>query len=175
MHVVDRLPGLRARVENHSVAGVGNAFCYCHLSGVGDQVRQQVIAGRAQLSKVRMMAARDYQHMDRRLRIYVTKSNCAGIRGHYRRRYLPGGDPAEQAIRHGAILTSGTPARSRTYMVAMLRTRAAAPWCQGLTSCWLSVAQGLVPRTCSRMAGGRGGSERVWKRGLATHCRNIRE
>lgn len=77
MHVVDRLAGLRARIENHSVAGVSNTFCDCHLPRVGDQLRQQVIAGLAQLSQVRVVDARNYQHMDWRLRIYVSKGNCA--------------------------------------------------------------------------------------------------
>jgi hypothetical protein len=94
------------------------------------------------------------------LRIYVAKRNCARIRGHYRRRYLTGRDAAEQAIRHGGILTSGPPARSWTYMVAMLRTRAAAPLEQGLACRWPCVALGLVLHTCSRVAGGVWGE---WK------------
>ena len=77
VHVVDRLPGLRARIEHHSVAGVGDAFCDRHLPGVGDELRQQVIASLAQLSEVRVVDPRDYQHMDRRLGIYVSKGNCA--------------------------------------------------------------------------------------------------
>jgi hypothetical protein len=175
VHVVDRLPGLRASIEHHSVTGVGDAFCDRHLPGVGDQLRQQVIASLAQISQVRMVDPRDYQHMDRRLRIYVSKGNCAGIRRHYRRRYLSGRDTTEQAIRHGAILTSGPPARSSTYMVAMLRTRAAAPWGQGLASCWLS---SLRDWSCARARAWLvrvGGWEVVWNRGLATPCRNIRE
>ena len=35
MHVVDRLPGLRAGVENHPVAGVGDAFRDRYLPRVG--------------------------------------------------------------------------------------------------------------------------------------------
>src|SRR5215469_17916752 len=109
-----------------------------------------------------MVGARDHQHMDRRLGIYVTKGNCLGIGRHYRRRYLAGRDTAEQAIWHEGILTSGIPARSGTYMVAMLRTRgAAAPWCYTLPVTSFSFAQGPVLRTCSRMAGGCGG---CWKR-----------
>src|SRR5215472_11693681 len=84
-----------------------------------------------------MVVAGDFQHMDRCLGIYVAEGNCAGICRHYRRRYVPGRDAAEQAIRHRAILTSGLPARSCTYMVAMLRTRAAAP---------------LVPGPCHKLA-----------------------
>jgi hypothetical protein len=80
MDVLDRLPGMRARIEDHSVASVGDAFRQCHLSGVGNQVSEQAIASRAQLSHVRMVGARDYQHMDRCLRIYIPKGDCAGIR-----------------------------------------------------------------------------------------------
>ena len=149
MDVLDRLPGLRARVEDHPVAGVGDAFRNGHFPGVGDQLSEQVIPGRAQLAQVRVVGARNYQDMDWCLWIYVTKGNCAGIRRDYRRGYLAGRDTAEQAIRHGGILTSGPPARSSTYMVAMLRTRGQLPLMQGLASHWLSVAQGLVLRTCS--------------------------
>ncbi len=80
MNVIDRLARLRARIEDHPVAGGRDTFRDCHLPGVGDQVREQVIAGRPQFTQVRMVGARDYQHMDRRLRIYVPKGNCAGIR-----------------------------------------------------------------------------------------------
>jgi hypothetical protein len=45
MNVVDRLPGLRASIENHSVAGVGDAFRDRYLPGVRDQLIQQVVAG----------------------------------------------------------------------------------------------------------------------------------
>lgn len=80
MHVIDRLAGLRARVEDHSVAGVRNALRDSHLPGVRDQVREQVLARGPQLTQVRMVGARDYQHMDWCLRIYVSKGNRAGIR-----------------------------------------------------------------------------------------------
>ena len=75
MNVLDRLPGLRTRIEDHSVASVGDAFSNCHLPGVRDDLRQQAIAGLTQLSQVRVVNPRDYQHMNRRLRIYVSKGN----------------------------------------------------------------------------------------------------
>jgi hypothetical protein len=129
---------------------------------MGDQVSEQVIARRAQLSQVRMVGTRDYQHMDWCLGIYVAKGDCAGIRGHYRRRNVASRDTAEQAIRHGGILTSDTPARSGTYMVAMLRTRAAAPPCCRASSVdGLASPRELVLRTCSLMASGVWGE---WKR-----------
>jgi hypothetical protein len=179
MDVVYRLPGLRARIENYPVAGVSDAFRHCHLPGVGDQLREQVITDRAQLSQVRMVGARDHQHMDRRLRIYVAKGNCAGILRHYGRRYLASRDTAEQAIRHGGILTSGIPARSGTYMVAMLRTRRAAPLVQGIATCWPCRTEELVLRPCSRKAGGVWGDWKrlgsvVWRRSVATFA-NDRE
>jgi hypothetical protein len=60
-------------------------------------------------------------------------------------------------------------------MVAMLRTRAAAPWSRGLARCWLS---SLRDWSCARARAwlvGVGGWEVVWNRGLATPCRSIRE
>jgi hypothetical protein len=78
--VLDRLAGLRASIEDHPVASVGDALGNRHLPGMGNQLSEQAIASRAQLSQVRMVSARDYQHMDRCLRIYVPKGDCAGIR-----------------------------------------------------------------------------------------------
>ena len=127
MDVLDRLPRLRPRVEDHPVAGVSDAFRNGHIPGVGHQVSEQVVAGRTQLSQVGVVGARNYQDMNGSLRIYVTKGNSAGIRRDNRRRYLAGRDTAEQAIRHRGILTSGPLARSGTYMVAMLRTRVQLP------------------------------------------------
>lgn len=180
MDVLDRLPGLRAGVENHPVSGVGDALRNGHLPGVGDQVREQVIPGHTELGQVRVVVARDYQDMNRRLRIYVTKSDCPGIRGHYRRRYLASRDTTEQAIGHEGILTSGPARRSSTYMVAMLRTRDAAPLCRALPVSLFCAAQGPVLRTCSRMAGwgvggnGSGCGSHAWRRVVATFA-NARE
>src|SRR5215469_10663549 len=124
-----------------------------------------------------MVGARDHQHMDRRLGIYVTKGNCLGIGRHYRRRYLAGRDTAEQAIWHEGILTSGIPARSGTYMVAMLRTRgAAAPWCYTLplTSFFFCPGTG-PPHVLAHGWWVWGVLEAAWKHGPATQCRNTRE
>jgi len=79
MDVLNRLPGLRAGIEYHSVAAVGNAFRDCYLSSVGDQVSEQVIPGRAELREVCVVVARDHQHVDRRLRIDVAEGDCPGI------------------------------------------------------------------------------------------------
>ena len=175
MHVVDGLPSLRAGVENHSIAAVGHPFRDRHLSGVGDQVRQQVVAGCTQLSQVGMVGARDHQHVDWCLRIYVAKGNCLGIGRHYRRRYLAGCDTAEQAIRHEGILTSGIPARSWTYMVAMLRTRGAAPWCYTLPVTSFSLPRDRSSARARAWLVAWGVLEAAWKHGPATQCRNTRE
>jgi hypothetical protein len=179
MDVIDRLPCLPPGIENHSVAGIGDAFFNCHLPRMGDQVSEQVTVGRAQLSHVRMVIDRNDQYMNWGLWIYVPKGDCARIRRHYRRWYVAGGDTAEQAIRHGGILTSGTPARSWTYMVAMLRTRGAAPLVQSHAQLPALCCQGLVLRTCSRTTSGCGGCWKrlgsvVWRRDVATLA-NIRE
>jgi len=108
MDVLDRLASLRTGIEDHSVAGVGDALINGHLPGVGDKVNQQVIACCPQLSQVRVMGSRDYQDMDRRLRIDIAEGNCAGICGYDRRGCIARRDTAEQAIRHGGILTSCT-------------------------------------------------------------------
>lgn len=173
MDVLNRLAGLRASVKHHPVAGVGDTFRNCHLPGMGDQVSEQVIPGRAELTQVGVVGARNHKYMNGSLRIYIAKSDCPRIRGNYRRRYLACRDTTEQAIWHRGILTSATPATSGTYMVAMLRTRGAAPLVHSHATSWPCVPQGLVLRTCSRMAGGCGGNgsglgSQVWRRCVAT-------
>ncbi len=127
VHVPDRLPGFRAGVKHDSVAAVGDALSDGYVPGVGHKVGQQASVGRGELGQVRVMSARNHQHVNRSLRVDIPKGNGAGISRHDRRRYPAGRDAAEQAIRHAAILTSARPARSRTYMVALLRTHGAPP------------------------------------------------
>jgi hypothetical protein len=143
---------------------------------MGDQVSEQLTVGRAQLSHVRMVIDRNDQYMNWGLWIYVPKGDCARIRRHYRRWYVAGGDTAEQAIRHGGILTSGTPARAWTYMVAMLRTRGAAPLGAEPRPVTGLVLPGTGPaHVLAHDQWLWGVLEAAWKRGLATRCRNTRE
>lgn len=134
MDMVDRLPGLRAGVEDHSVAGVGDALGDRHRDGVRHQLPQQARLGRAQFREIRVVLSRDDQHVDRRLRVYVSKRDDTGIRRDDRRRCLAGRNTAEHAIRHRGILTVGPPAGAFTDMVALLRTREQPPLLQCLAS-----------------------------------------
>jgi hypothetical protein len=122
VHVVDGLASLGACVEDHPVAGLGDTFAHCHLPGVSDQIGQETRVGRAKVGNVGVVSASDDQHVHRSLGIYVAKGHRVGVSGHYRRRHLTGGDTAEQALGHGAILTSDPPGGLPTYIVALLRT-----------------------------------------------------
>ena len=91
-----------------------------------------------------MVIAGDHEYMSRSPRINVAEGDRARITRHYGRRYLGGGNAAEQALRHAEdlnVFRAGNAAD--IYMVALLRTHGAPPlWCSGLASFWLSVAQG---------------------------------
>ena len=127
MDVVDGLPGLRAGVEDHAVAVVGDSLGDGNVPGVGHELGQQALIGGGQPGQIRVMGPRDHQHVDRGLRVDIAKGDSTGTSRHNRGRNVTGGNGAEQAISHVAILTSARPATSCTYMVALLRTHGAPP------------------------------------------------
>lgn len=177
MDVLDRLPGVGAGIEDNPVTGIGEALGDRNLCGVGDEFGQQAPLRCAERGQVRVVVARNDEHVDGSLRVNVTEGNRAGIRRDYRRGYLPSRYTAEQAISHVAILSSGPPSGAQTYKVAMLRTLGAPPlWCNGLASYWLPSLRDSVMRGSSGKTGwGVGGMEADWKSGLATRCRTARE
>jgi RNA polymerase sigma-70 factor (sigma-E family) len=157
--VLDRLPCLRTGIEDDSIPAVRDALGGRYLFGMGHQVGQQAIIRGSELGQVRVMIARDHQHVHRSLRVDIPKGDRSGMSRHNRGWYLAGRYATEQAIRHGAILTSTRPTRARTYMVALLRTHGAPPLgCNGPARCWLSVAKRLVTRGPSLAVVGCGGN-----------------
>lgn len=138
MDMIDSLPAVGTGIEHDPVAVSGQALGDRHLVRVRDQVGQQAAARRAQLGQIRVVGARDNEHVYGCLRIDITEGDRPVITGHYDRRYLVGGNGAEQAVRHAEILTCGGSRGPPTYMVALLRTHGAPPlWCSGIASFWL--------------------------------------
>jgi hypothetical protein len=138
VNVPDRLAGVRAGVEDDPVAVGGDAFGDRHLARMADQLCEQPGVGRGELGQVRVMVPRDHEYMNWCLRVDITERHCSRISRDYGRGYLSGCNAAEQAIRHGPILTCGRSGTPQTYMVALLRTHGAPPlWCNGLASFWL--------------------------------------
>jgi hypothetical protein len=104
VHVIDRLPGLSAGIEDDAIPALGNTFSDRHLVGVGDEVGQQPVAGGRKLGQVGVMVPSYHKYVYGSLRINVAERDCPGISGHYGRRYVGGGNAAEQAVRHAEDL-----------------------------------------------------------------------
>jgi hypothetical protein len=148
VHVPDSLARVRAGVKDHPVALLRDAFGDCDIVGMRDDPRQQTLIGRGQLAQADVVGARDNENMYRRLRIDVTERDSPIVARHYRRRNIGGGNAAEQAGRHGEILTCARSETLPTYMVAALRTTMHHP--SGATA---SPASGFPsPRVCHARA-----------------------
>jgi hypothetical protein len=138
MNVADCLASVGAGVEDDPVTLVGNALGDRHVVRVGNKVGEQPCLGGSEFGHIHVMGARDHEYVNRRLWVDITERHCARISRDYRRGYLSGSYAAEQAARHGPILTCGRSGALSTYMVALLRTHGAPPlWCSGLASFWL--------------------------------------
>jgi hypothetical protein len=173
VHVIDRLAGLPAGIEDHAVSRVSDALRHCYVSGVGHEVCQQAVRSGTEVRQVPIVDPRDDKDVHRGLGVDIAECDRPRISGHYRRRYLTSGNAAEQAIRHGAILTSAPPGSSAAYIVALLRTpRCTTPLVQRPCQLLASVAQGQVPRECSRVAWmSVGGMKAAWSSSVVTRCR----
>lgn len=94
MYVGHRLASVSTRVEDHTIAGLGDALSHRHLMRLGRDFGEQALVG-GDGGQVAMVIARNHEHMNRRLRIYVAECNRAGTFEDYRRRDLTGRDSAE--------------------------------------------------------------------------------
>ena len=81
MHVVNGLARVSAGIEDHTVSGIGDAFSHCHLMGLGRDLGEQSLVG-GQGGQVAVVIARNHQHMNRRLRIYVAECERASAFQH---------------------------------------------------------------------------------------------
>src|SRR5215510_7675078 len=119
--VEHRLPGLRPGVEDHPVPGLAYPFVLGNLVRQGRHLVQQAVVGRGQRGQIAVVVLRYDQHVSRCLGVDVPERKRAGRLGHAVGRDLARYDPAEKALRHGAILACHSPDRPPTYMVAWLR------------------------------------------------------
>src|SRR5215471_5803689 len=115
------LPRPGTGVEDHPVPGLADPFILGDLVRQGHHLAQQAGVGGGECGQVGVMVPRYHEHMGGRLRVDVPEGKGAGRLGHALGRDFPRHDPAEKAIRHGAILACNPPGRPPTYMVAWLR------------------------------------------------------
>src|SRR6516225_7538031 len=118
MRVEHGLTGLGPGVEDDPVATPGQALGGGHQIRHRGDLRQQPGVGGRQGGQIRIVIFRNDQHMGRRLRINVTERDHPGGLAHLVGWDIPGDDPAEKAVRHGAILACYPPAEAPAYMVA---------------------------------------------------------
>ena len=136
--VVDCLAGTRASVEDDPVAVLRNALSHRHLMRMRNELSQQPGFSGGEFSQAGVMRPRNHEYVNRCLRVDIAERHCSRIRRDYGRGNLSGCDAAEQAIRHGPILTCGTSGARQADIVALLRSHGAPPlWCNGLASFWL--------------------------------------
>lgn len=94
VHVVYRLARVSASVEDHTVSGIGDAFSHCHLVRLGGDLGEQSLVGGGS-GQIADVIARNHQHMNRRLWIYVAECERPSAFKYQRSRHLTGGDSAE--------------------------------------------------------------------------------
>jgi hypothetical protein len=88
------LAGMTTGVENHTVPGLGDAFSHRHLMSLRRDLGEQARVG-GNGGQVRVMLARDYEHVNGSLRINVAECKGARAFAHQRGWNLAGGDSAE--------------------------------------------------------------------------------
>jgi hypothetical protein len=95
VHMIYGLPAVTAGIEDHPVAGIGDAFGQCHLVRLTGHLGEQPIPGRRQRGQILVVVPRDHQDVHRGLRIDIAK--CEGTRRfeHERCRHFAAGDSAE--------------------------------------------------------------------------------
>jgi hypothetical protein len=93
--VRDRLASVTARIKDNAISGLGDALRHGHIVRLPGNLGQQVIRGRSEAGQVRIVSFRDDEHVNRSLRIDVTKSKRALSFKKPGSRDLPGHDFAE--------------------------------------------------------------------------------
>lgn len=95
MRVRDSLPGMAARIEDNAVTSAGDTLGQRDLMRLCHHLGQQPVSGRHEAGKVRIVRLGNYQDMNRRLRIDVTKCERVLAFEHTARRDLTSRDSAE--------------------------------------------------------------------------------
>src|SRR5215469_6270992 len=127
--VEDRLPGLRPGVEDDPVPGLADPFVLRDLVRQDGHLVQQAVVGRGERGQIPVVVLRYDQHVAGCLGVDVPERQDTGRLGHPLGRDIARHDPAEKAIRHGAILACYPPNRPPPDMVAWLRILGARPYC----------------------------------------------
>src|SRR5258708_1138475 len=95
VHVEDGLTGLRAGVEHHPVAGLGDALGGGDLVCLEQQRGQEFRVGGGQRGDIAMVDPGDHENVGGRLRVDVPEGQCAPGLPHHLGRDVPSDDLAE--------------------------------------------------------------------------------
>jgi hypothetical protein len=143
MGVGYRLAPVGTGIKDHPISARGDALGYRDRMRLRDQLVEQPATRRGDRGDIRQVRPRDDQHVNGRLGIYITESDCTLTLQHGIRRDVASGDFTKEALRHEVILTCARSSGPPTYMVTVLRTHDAPPlWCAVSAMSWLSVAAG---------------------------------
>jgi len=94
VHMGHGLASVSTGVEDHTIAGFRDALSHRHLMCLGRDLGEQALV-RRDGGQITMMNARNHEHMNRRLRIYVAECERASAFEYHRSRHLTGRDSAE--------------------------------------------------------------------------------
>ena len=94
VHMGHGLASVSTGVEDHTIAGFGDALSHRHLMCLGRDLGEQAFVG-GDGRQIAKMIARNHEHMNRRLRIYVAECERASALEYHRSWHLTGRDSAE--------------------------------------------------------------------------------
>ena len=95
MRVIDRLPGVTARIKDNAVTRLRNALSERDFVGLCNEFGKQAWFCRGEARQVRIVSFGNDQHVNWGLRIDVAKCNRAFAFKHARSRDLASDDSAE--------------------------------------------------------------------------------
>ena len=95
VRVVDGLPGMAARIEDNAIAGAGDALGERDLVRLGGHLGEEAVSGGREARQVSIVRLRNYENVNRRLRIDVAKCERPLAFDDSRRRDLTGRDFAK--------------------------------------------------------------------------------
>src|SRR5262245_6080661 len=113
VYVEHGLPCTTPRVEHHAVARVSDPFIRSDRSGLEQDLGDQARICLRQIDRSRVMLLGDDEHVRRRLRVDVTKSQCPRPIPDDGGRHIPRDDLAEQTVAiHDPLPLTAIAARS---------------------------------------------------------------
>jgi hypothetical protein len=98
------LPGFGASIEDHPVPRLVDSLRHRYGVGLLGELFEQPVPGASERDKVTIVACRNYQYMNRSLRVDIAERHRARTLQHPSCRDVTGGDATEKALCHAADL-----------------------------------------------------------------------